>query len=100
LTEQLPVPHESAAKATELSRTEPDSELLNALREQTKRKHAHAFVPEKAQPKHKGNIKFPRLATFLNIVQSIRARTRLGFTAPWARRLLRLFRQLFRAGPL
>jgi len=47
---------------------EPDLELLAKLSEDIVRKHASGFVPEKAQPEHKGNVKFGRLASFENII--------------------------------
>jgi hypothetical protein len=38
------------------------------LRFDTIRKYAYTLIPEKAQPSHEDNIKFPRLVSFLNIV--------------------------------
>jgi hypothetical protein len=56
------------SKATEMSGTEPDLQILATLAsEDTKRKHAIEFVPEKEQPEHKGNAKFGRSVSFLNI---------------------------------
>jgi hypothetical protein len=40
---------------------------IDALNRDSVRKFRLGYVPEKFQPKHKGNIKFPRLVSFLNI---------------------------------
>jgi hypothetical protein len=45
----------------------PDLEILSQFKEDTIRKHAIGFVPEKTQPQHKGNKKFSRSANCLNI---------------------------------
>jgi hypothetical protein len=47
--------------------TGPDLEILSSFKFDTIRKHAISLVPEKVQPEHKGNKKFPRLANFLNV---------------------------------
>jgi hypothetical protein len=47
---------------------EPDLEILAKLSEDTVRKHAVGYVPEKTQPEHKGNVKFGRLVSFINMV--------------------------------
>lgn len=40
---------------------------ISALNRDSVRKFRLAYVPDKYQPEHKGNIKFPRLVSFLNI---------------------------------
>jgi hypothetical protein len=56
-----------SAKTKRVSHAKPDLQLLSNLKFDTVRKHAIGFVPEKDQPKHKGNVKFERLVSFLNI---------------------------------
>lgn len=46
----------------------PNRQRVADLRFDTIRKYAYALIPEKAQPSHEGNIKFPRFVSFLNIV--------------------------------
>jgi hypothetical protein len=41
---------------------------VGALNHDSVRKFRLGYVPDKFQPKHKGNVKFPRLVSFLNIV--------------------------------
>src|SRR6266568_3846005 len=41
---------------------------IGALNRDSVRKFRLGYVPEKFQPEHKGNAKFPRLVSFLNIV--------------------------------
>lgn len=55
------------AKTKRVSHAEPDLQLLSNLKFDTVRKHAIGFVPEKDQPEHKGNTKFGRSVSFLNI---------------------------------
>jgi hypothetical protein len=57
-----------ATEATRVSQTKPDLELLKRFKFDTIRKYAISFVPEKTHPEHKGNKKFQRLASFMNIV--------------------------------
>jgi hypothetical protein len=45
-----------------------DYKLVAQLKFDTIRKYRIGFVPEKEQPEHADNIKFPRLASMLNIV--------------------------------
>jgi hypothetical protein len=47
---------------------EVDFELVTLFKFDSQRKYAISFVPEKEQPEHEGNFKFPRLALFANIV--------------------------------
>lgn len=56
------------AKTKRVSPGKPDLQLLTRLKFDTIRKYVIGFVPEKDQPEHDGNIKFPRLVSFLNIV--------------------------------
>jgi hypothetical protein len=60
--------HPDLRDRTAKSGAEPDFQLLTKLSEDTVRKHAIAFVPDKEQPEHIGNIKFPRSVSILNIV--------------------------------
>jgi hypothetical protein len=41
---------------------------IDALNHDSLRKFRLGYVPDKFQPKHAGNIRFPRLVSFLNIV--------------------------------
>jgi hypothetical protein len=50
-----------------LRNVKPNLKRVSDLRFDTVRKYMIGFVPEKAQPEHAGNKKFPRLASFLNI---------------------------------
>lgn len=56
------------AKATALSGTKPDLQILTKLSEDTLRKHEIGFVREKEQPQHIGNATFPRFISFSNIM--------------------------------
>jgi hypothetical protein len=58
----------STLETQRVARALPDLELLAQLKFDSIRKYAISFVPEKAQPEHENNIKFPRLALFANIV--------------------------------
>lgn len=64
---------ELLSKAKEFSGNKPDLQILTKLREDTIRKHAISFVPDKHQPIHElppgvtGNPKFPKLVHFGNI---------------------------------
>jgi hypothetical protein len=55
-------------KTTRVSQAEPDLQVLSEFQADSIRKHAITFVPEKAQRVHKNNVKFPKLVSFLNIV--------------------------------
>jgi hypothetical protein len=52
----------------ELRNVDANIQRVRDLKFDTIRKYAYRFIPEKAQPNRKGNIKFPRLVHFLNIV--------------------------------
>lgn len=52
----------------ELRDVKPNRQRVADLKFDTIRKYAIGFVPGKEQPKHMGNEKFPRLVSFLNIV--------------------------------
>jgi hypothetical protein len=54
-------------KLQRVGNDKPDLKLLGQLKFDTVRKYAIGFVPDKDQPKHAGNVKFPRLASFVNI---------------------------------
>jgi hypothetical protein len=45
----------------------PKTKHVSFLKFDTVRKHAIGFVPDKEQPEHSGNAKFPRLSSFVNI---------------------------------
>jgi hypothetical protein len=45
----------------------PNRQRVANLKFDTIRKYAHGFIPEKGQPNKEGDIKFPRLVSFLNI---------------------------------
>jgi hypothetical protein len=51
----------------ELRDVKPNRQRVADLKFDTIRKYAIGFVPEKEQPQHAGNAKFPRLVSFLNI---------------------------------
>jgi hypothetical protein len=46
----------------------PNRQRVADLKFDTIRKHAYGFIPEKAQPNKEGDIKFPRLVSFGNII--------------------------------
>ena len=52
----------------ELRNVDANIQRVRDLKFDTIRKYAYRFIPEKAQPSHEGNIKFPRFVSFLNIV--------------------------------
>jgi hypothetical protein len=52
----------------ELRNVDANIQRVRDLKFDTIRKYAYRFIPEKAQPNREGNIKFPRLVHFLNIV--------------------------------
>jgi hypothetical protein len=57
---------------------------VSALNHDSLRKFRLGYVPDKFQPKHKGNIKFPRLVSFLNIAneyERLRERHTTGLQA-------------------
>ena len=54
-------------KLKRVANGKPDFQLLRRLKHDTVRKYAIQFVPEKHQPRHDGNEKFPRLVSFINI---------------------------------
>lgn len=51
----------------ELRDVKPNRQRVADLKFDTIRKYAIGFVPEKEQPEHAGDAKFPRLVSFLNI---------------------------------
>jgi hypothetical protein len=59
---------DEALKTQRVAPAKADFQLLTRLKFDTIRKYAIGFVPEKDQPEHHGNVKFPRLVSFLNIV--------------------------------
>src|SRR5215469_3144074 len=52
----------------ELRDADANIQRVRDLKFDTIRKYAYGFIPEKEQIIHEGNIKFPRLVSFLNIV--------------------------------
>lgn len=51
-----------------VAEAEIDYQVVAELKFDTIRKYRIGFVPEKEQPEHDGNFKFPRLASMVNIV--------------------------------
>ena len=51
----------------ELRNVDANIQRVRDLKFDSIRKYAYGFIPEKVYPQHEGNVKFPRLISFLNI---------------------------------